>query len=473
MTDCRPRILVVDDEESNLELLRDTLGEAGYCVITAGNGTTACGILAREDIRLALIDLVMPDISGMEVLRRAKALLPDIGIIIMTAYATVETAVEAMKLGALDYLIKPFSMDEAKLHVRRALNEAALAVENRGLRRQLERESMDIGLVGKSGGILEVVKLVDKVADTASTVLILGESGTGKEVVARMIHRGSSRRGPFIALNCGAIPESLLERELFGNEKGAYTGADAARQGLLEAADEGTLFLDEISEMPQELQVKLLRVIEGHEYYRVGGTRPVRSNARFLAATNRDIEKAVREGRFREDLYYRLNVVRVELPALRERGGDIALLAEHFIGSCAKNKVRNIRGLSGEARERLLKYGWPGNVRELRNVIERAIILCEGDKLEVEDLRLEYSPRDPGAVSTEPAAGKRAAAGSPGNAGWVSLPYRKARESFEREYLASILLACGGNVSRAAARVGLNRKSLQEKIKKYGLKSRE
>ncbi|MEK7476491.1 MAG: sigma-54 dependent transcriptional regulator [Candidatus Coatesbacteria bacterium] len=453
MTPALGRILVADDEESIRVYLRDLLRDEGYAVLTAAGGHEAVEIAEREQVHLALVDLVMKDLSGLEVLKRLLEKSAGTRVMIMTAHASVETAVEAMKAGALDYLIKPFTMDEVRLRVRRAMGEVALTHENLVLRQEAARQSRAGDLVGRSPAFLAAVAVADKVAEGRTTVLVLGETGTGKELIARRLHRKSLRRsGPFLAINCAAVPENLLESELFGHERGAFTGAGEARPGLLEAAADGTLLLDEISDMPHALQAKLLRVLEGHEYLRVGGTRPRTSHVRFLASTNRDPAVAVAEKRFREDLYFRLNVVSVNLPPLRERGDDVVLLAEHFARGFTAERGKRIDGYSPQALGRLREYAWPGNVRELRNVVERAVILGEGTRLEVSDLRLDSGPMGGGDAAS-----------------FMSLPYRDAKDAFEKTYLERALKESGGNVSRAAARIKLFRQNLQVKLRKHGL----
>ncbi len=455
MTLSSARILVADDEPSITSYLKDVLTEEGYHVVTASGGVEACEIAEREQVHLALVDLVMQDISGLEVLKRIKEHLPSTRVIIMTAYGTVETAVDAMKQGALDYLIKPFSNDELKLQLRRALSEVALTRENRVLKREVKRHAPGEDMIGKSQAIREVKDLIQKVADGNTTVLVLGETGTGKELVVRALHRQSSRRmGPFLAVNCSALPEALLERELFGHERGAFTGADSMQPGLLEAADDGTLFLDEIAEMPQSLQVKLLRVLEGHEFLRVGGTKPIKSRVRFIAASNQDLAKAVSDHRFREDLYFRLNVVSIQLPLLREHSEDILPLTDHFLNVFTTEKAKRIDGFSDDAKQQLLQYPWPGNVRELKNVIERAVILCQGNQLGTADLKLE-----------SPLTGSEKSLNA-----WMSLKYQEAKKAFERAYLANALKSCGGNISQAANLIGLYRQNLQDKLKSLGIK---
>jgi DNA-binding NtrC family response regulator len=449
---------VADDEPSIVSSLRDALAKEGYSVFTAAGGEEACETAEREQVHVALVDLVMQDLSGLVVMKRIREKMPTTRVIIMTAYATVETAVEVMKQGALDYLIKPFSMDELKMQIRRALNETALARENLVLKMEIERRVPAEDFIGESPAIREALELTARTAGSDTTVLVLGETGTGKELIARALHRTSKRsEAPFIAINCGAIPESLLERELFGHEKGAFTGADSTRPGLLEAASDGTLFLDEISEMPPPLQVKLLRVLEGHEYLRVGGTRPIKSRARFVAATNKDPDREAAEGRFRRDLYYRLNVISIKLPPLRERGGDVRLLAEYFLKHFVRVSGRRLSGFSPDAMRTIMEYPWPGNVRELKNVIERAVLLSDKDEIDEQSLRL---------------SGPAGPVGDPAKR-WTTLQLREARAAFEREYLAEVLKECHGNVSQTAARIGLDRRNLQTRIKKYKLKTAE
>lgn len=455
MTPAKARILVVDDEESSTSYIRDVLSKVGYAVLTASGGKDAVALIERERIHLALVDMVMPDLSGLEVLKKIKERSPESLVIIMTAYADVETAVEAMKQGALHYLIKPFTIAELKMHVERALSEIALSQENRWLKREKEQRKDSLAMIGNSPAITSVREMMQKVADSDSTILIQGETGTGKEVVARIIHRESSRReGPFLAINCGAIPETLLEHELFGHERGAFTGAEGSRPGLLEAAAEGTLFLDEIVEMPPSIQVKFLRVLDGHEFLRLGGTRPIKCQTRFIAATNQDLEKAVSEKKLREDLYFRLNVVTITLPPLRERGGDIVQLAEHFIKTNSIEKQNRVTEFSKEVKQSFLRYGWPGNVRELKNVIERAILLCGGGQLTSSDVKLDALIKRDKARHTN----------------WKHLKYQQAKKVFEKDFLTQALARNAGNVSKAAKAIGLNRQNLYQKLRQLKIK---
>jgi len=446
------RILVADDEETIVTMLARILKAEGHEVFTASGGAIACETAEREQVHLALVDLTMPDRSGIEVLKCLRERLPDARVIIMTAYASAETAVEAMKLGALDYLIKPIATDELKLQVRRAIAELALSRENRALRDELERLSPGGEIVGTCAGIREALDLVRRVADAPAPVLILGESGTGKELIARALHGAAkTQRGPFLPINCGALAESLLERELFGHEKGAFTGADSARPGLLEAASDGTILLDEIVEMSPALQVKLLRVLEGGEFMRVGGTRPTTCHARFVAATNKDLVREVAAGRFRQDLYYRLNVLAIRLPPLRDRGDDILAIADHYLARFAAGRPL---AFSADARAALRAHVWPGNVRELRNAIERAVLLACADEIGASELALD------GTLSTEDQR----------LAGWAALPHQDAKEAFERWYIERAFKACDGNITRTAEKHGLDRKNLEDKLRKFGLR---
>jgi len=339
------------------------------------------------------------------------------------------------------------------LHVARALEQEALEREVRVLRRQIERQSVGTEIVGKDPALLAAIEAARQVAPSRSTVLVLGETGTGKELIAQLVHKESGRRGPFLAINCAAIPESMLERELFGHERGAFTGADTGSPGLLEAASDGTLFLDEISEMPLAVQAKLLRVLEGQEFLRLGGTKPLRSGVRFVASTNRDLALQVAEKRFRDDLYYRLNVVTVKLPPLRDRGDDIGILAEYQLALLTRETGRITAGFSPEAMVAMRGYSWPGNVREMRNAIERAVLVCDGNELREVELSLQ------GALTSTEQSEKQ----------WFLLSHREAKRTFETAYLVAVLKACNWNLSRAAARMGIFRKNLHDKIRRLGI----
>ena len=381
------RVLVVDDEKSMRDLLAITLQRAGYDVTVADGGETAIEAIRRDPFDAIITDVRMPKVDGLQVLRSAKDLSPETAVIMVTAVASTETAVEAMKLGAYDYITKPFKLDEVNLIIQNALERKRLRDENQYLRKQLETQHRFENIVGKSARMVEVFDTIRKIADSPSTAMITGESGTGKELVARAIHFNSHRRDkPFVSVNCGAIPEGLMESELFGHVKGAFTGAVANKVGLFSAAEGGTLFLDEITEIPALLQVKLLRAIQVREIRRVGDTKDLKTDVRLIAASNRDLETAVREGVMREDLFYRLNVLPIHLPSLRERREDIPLLVAHFLQKFSKDLSKEVRGVTPEALAMLERYHWPGNIRELENVLERAIVLGAGDMLGVDSL---------------------------------------------------------------------------------------
>ena len=383
----KARILVVDDEKSMRDLLSITLEKEGYDVLTAAGGEPAIEALHRESVDAVITDLRMPKVDGLQVLRVAKEISPDTAVIVITAVASTETAVEAMKLGAYDYITKPFKLDEVNLIVRNALERKRLRDENLYLRRQLETQHRFENIIGKSGVIAEVFDTIRKIADSPSTAMVTGESGTGKELVARAIHFNSFRRDkPFVSVNCGAIPEGLMESELFGHVRGAFTGAVSNKVGLFSAAEGGTLFLDEITEIPALLQVKLLRAIQVREIRRVGDTKDIKTDVRLIAASNLDLEQAVAEGILREDLFYRLNVIPIQLPPLRERREDIPLLVAHFLQKFSKELGKDVRGVTPEAMAVLERYRWPGNIRELENVLERAIVLGAGDMLGIDSL---------------------------------------------------------------------------------------
>ena len=383
----KARVLIVDDEKSMRDLLSITLEKEGYDVETAAGGELAIEMLHREMVDAVITDLRMPKVDGLQVLRAAKESSPDIAVIVITAVASTETAVEAMKLGAYDYITKPFKLDEVNLIVRNALERKRLRDENLYLRRQLETQHRFENIIGKSARIAEVFDTIRKIADSPSTAMITGESGTGKELVARAIHFNSYRRDkPFMSVNCGAIPEGLMESELFGHVRGAFTGAVSNKVGLFSAAEGGTLFLDEITEIPPLLQVKLLRAIQLREIRRVGDTKDMKTDVRLIAASNRDLEGAVQDGILREDLFYRLNVIPIQLPSLRERREDIPLLIAHFLQKFSKELGKDVRGVAPEAMAVLERYHWPGNIRELENVLERAIVLGGADMVGVESL---------------------------------------------------------------------------------------
>ena len=372
-------ILIVDDEPNLRRVLDAVFAKEGYRVLTAENGKKALDVISTElDLDVVLCDLIMPDLNGVEVLKAALEINSRLSVVMITAYGTIKTAVDAMKLGAFDYITKPFDMDEIKLIVKNALERSQLVGENIQLRQQLASRYQFDEIVGSSGKMQEVYKIIEQVSNSNATILIRGESGTGKELVARAIHYNSPRsEKSFVGVSCAALPETLLESELFGHEKGAFTGAVGQKAGRFELAHRGTLFLDEVPDLSLAMQVKLLRVLQEREFERVGGTKTVRVDVRLIAATNRDLERAVAEGEFRADLYYRLQVIQVFLPPLRDRAEDIPALVEHLIEKLNNQNQKNVRFVSPEAMGMLMKYSWPGNVRELENAIERGVVLAD------------------------------------------------------------------------------------------------
>ncbi len=463
-------ILVIDDDSTVRDLLGDFLGSEGYRVKLARDGTEGLERLKEEVFDIVLLDLVMPGMGGMEVLREAKeGPNADVPCIIITAHGTVKNAVEAMKLGAFDYVTKPFRLDEVALIIERALEVSRIKKENVRLRKELERRYEFHGLIGSSLEMQRVYGMIEKIADTDSTVLITGESGTGKELVARILHYNSSRSiKNFVPLNCAAIPKDLLESELFGHEKGAFTGAVSTRIGRFELANGGTLFLDEIGELDPSLQVKLLRVLQEKEFERVGSTKTLKVDVRIIAATNRELETLAREGRFREDLYYRLNVITINLPPLRQRREDIPLLVEHFLKKLSKEKRKPPPRISKEMMDALIRYDWPGNVRELENLIERLIILHAGEDVTMADLPRRFHG---GVPSSRPVAVE---AGSPGagiRLGPEGIDLNGAISEIERALILQALEMTGGVKSKAASLLGLNRTTLIEKMKKKGIEA--
>jgi DNA-binding NtrC family response regulator len=446
----RFRVLVVDDEPAQRELVSGFLGRQGFEVTTAADGAAALDRFRAEPADAILTDQKMPGLSGLGLLEAARAIDPEVAVIVMTAYGTIESAVSAMKGGAADYLTKPLNLEELRHRLERARERRTLRAENRELREALQERHRIAGIIGESGAMQEVLSLVHRVAASDATVLIRGESGTGKELIAKAIHYASERAArPLVRVNCAALPETLLEAELFGHEKGAFTGAHAARQGRFEAAQGGSLFLDEIGDLPLHLQVKLLRVLQEREIERLGSSRPIGVDVRLLAATHRDLEAAVRAGTFRDDLYYRINVVTVTVPPLRERRADIPPLLEAFLARVARDNRKPIRGLTVEARDALLRYDYPGNVRELENLIERAVVLTRDDVIGLGDLPLGVR---------EPALTADAAA---------SLP--AATEGLERRLIREALATAGGVQTRAAEVLGISERVLRYKLRKYGL----
>ena len=455
------RILVVDDERSMRELLAIVLRREGHEVLLAENGRMAIDALEREPIDLLISDIKMPDMSGVEVLRAAKRVDSGIPGIMITAFASTETAVEAMRLGACDYLSKPFDIDLLKMKVREKIETRELRQENVLLKRTLGLSHQFGNIIGRSEAMLDVFKMVETVARTSSTVLLTGESGTGKGLVAQAIHYHSLRRErPFVALNCGALPETLLESELFGHMRGAFTGADANKKGLLEVAEKGTVFLDEIGEMSPVMQVKLLRVLQERRFRRVGGLDELQADIRVIAATNQDLERLVTEGRFREDLFYRINVIPIRLPALRDRREDIPLLADHFLARFADQMGKAVTAISREAVELLIQYDWPGNIRELENVMERAVALEATPTVLPESLPAAVRRDRPAGVGPVPSAALPPS----------GFDLEAHVQQIERGYIAKALQQTGGVQVKAAELLGMSFRSFRHYAKKYNLR---
>jgi two-component system response regulator PilR (NtrC family) len=453
------RILVVDDERSMQEFLEILLKREGHEPVLASSAEEAILALESDDFELVISDIRMPGMSGLELLDRITEIAPETLVILITAHGSTESAVEAMKHGAYDYLTKPCRVDEIRLVLDKALEKKSLASENQLLRRQLQDRASFPSIIGKSAAVQEVFDLIRQVAPTRANLLLSGESGTGKELVARAIHSVSERRDrPFVTVNCGAIPENLLESELFGHVKGSFTGAVANKMGLFEVADGGTLFLDEIGEMTLPLQVKLLRAIQDKSFNRVGGTSETRVDVRIISATNRDLAADVRVGRFREDLFYRLNVIELCLPPLRDRGEDIPLLVQHFVQKYSTELGKDIDEVERNALDLLCAYPFPGNIRELENLIERAVTLAAGDRITVECL--------PSTVLDGPPSS------SPGNVPSAGVDLEKLLADYERGLLRAALDRAGGVKKRAAALLGITFRSFRYRLEKLGLDRR-
>ncbi len=457
----QPKILVVDDERSMRELLGIVLRREGYEVVLAENGRSAIEVLEREPIDLLISDIKMPDMSGVEVLRAAKQADQDVLAIMVTAFASTETAVEAMRLGACDYLSKPFDVDLLKMKVREKIENRQLRQENVLLKRTLGLSHQFSNIIGRSQAMLDVFKMIETVARTNSTILLTGESGTGKGLVAQAVHFHSLRREkPMVALNCGAMPETLLESELFGHMRGAFTGAETNKKGLLEVAEKGTIFLDEIGEMSPVMQVKLLRVLQERRFRRVGGLEELQADIRVIAATNQDLTRAVAEGRFREDLYYRINVIPIVLPPLRDRREDIPLVADHFLAKYAEQMGKDLTGISRSAMDLLGQHDWPGNIRELENVIERAVALESTPTVLPESL-------PPTLRMTKAARVDQSASEALPDGGFDLEAHVK---EIERGYIAQALQRAGGVQVKAAELLGMSFRSFRYYVKKYNLR---
>ncbi len=453
-------MLIVDDDAASRRLLEVRLRALGCDAATAADGREALAAIQHEAPALLLLDLEMPRMAGMDLLRALRKDGIDVPVIVITAHQSIETVVEAMKEGAFDFIPKPFDPQHLEVVVRKALDRTRLVESNQLLRDALAARAPDV--IGQSAGIRRALEMARKAAAANSTVLLLGESGTGKEVFSHAIHRWSPRRDmPFVVVNCVALSEHLLESELFGHEKGAFTGAHQAKKGKFEVAHGGTVFLDEIGDMPPGLQAKLLRVLQDHTFERVGGTKPFRADIRVIAATNRDLEKAVKEGRFREDLFYRLNVVAITLPPLRDRREDIPALVEGFLARYAAETKKTIRGATPEAMAMLAAHPWPGNIRELANVIERAVVLCAGEQIGPEDLAL------PGAGAAAPtAAGPAAPSVTAGE-------FHGQVKAYKQAILQAALRQAGGNQTRAAELLGINRTYLVKLLRELKLRDDE
>lgn len=453
-------ILVVDDDAGHLATLKTIARSWGYRVSTADDGSIAVELAKEQPFDLILMDVRMAEVDGIEALRQIKTYNPAIPILIMTAYSSVASAVDAIKAGAYDYLTKPLDFEALRLAVERAMEHTHLKVENRQLKEKLRDEFDWQNIIGTSPPMKALIDMVAMVAPSEATVLITGESGTGKELIARSIHYNSRRRAaPCVIVNCAALAENLLESELFGHEKGAFTGADKRREGRFRQADGGTLFLDEIGETSSAMQAKLLRVIQERECQRVGGDETLTVDVRILAATNRDLTNDVKIGKFREDLFYRLNVVTVEVPPLRERHEDIPLLAQHFMKRFATRNRKTVKGFTPQAMDLLIKHDWPGNVRELENAVERSVILLTGDYITDRELPLSITQNSEDNLR-EAVTLERAGIGLAGS---------QSLETIEKEAILATLSETNGNKSETARRLGINRKTLHLKLKRYGL----
>ncbi|MGD9290159.1 MAG: sigma-54 dependent transcriptional regulator [Desulfobacterales bacterium] len=456
MTD-NSKILVVDDDNAHRMMLCTLIGGWGYTVSEANDGAVAIDQVKDQSYDLVLMDVRMVQVSGLEALEQIKTYNPAIPVVIMTAYSSVDTAVKALKAGAHDYLTKPLDFDKLKLTIERALEHTRLKKENRQLKESLGRHFDRQNIIGQSPAMIRLLETVAQVAPSEATVLITGESGSGKELIAGAIHYNSSRKdGPFVKLNCAAITETLLESELFGHEKGAFTGADRRKEGRFYQAHGGSLFLDEVSEMSLVMQVKLLRVLQEREFTRVGGDKTIQVDVRLIAATNKNLTDLIHQGEFREDLYYRLNVVDMELPPLRRRQEDIPLLAQHFLKIFAAKNHKQIKGFTPRAMDLLIRHDWPGNVRELMNAVERTVVLSRSDYLSEKEFPMFAGTAD-----------KKS--GALGDTAIVEFNGNRPLEEVEKATILETLKAAGGNKSETARRLGITRKTLHKKLKAYGV----
>jgi two-component system NtrC family response regulator len=446
-------ILVVDDEESQRQAIAGFLKKLGYDVVICPDGESAYRSIESRTVDIVISDMRMPGMTGIELLSKARALVPDMTFILMTAFGSVDDAVQSMKLGAFNYLTKPINLDELQFSIIKALENRRLIAENRRLREMLSSRPELTGIISASKAMEEVLNLVARVAPTMATVLIRGESGTGKERIARAIHYGSKRaEKPMVIVNCAAIPETLLESELFGHEKGAFTGATIMRKGKIELADGGTLFIDEVGDMPHSLQPKLLRFLQEGTIEKLGSGRTQKLDIRIIAATHRELRQMVAEGKFREDLFYRLNVISIAIPALRERKDDLVPLAEHFIKLYSERNAKKVYGLTRAAKDTLVKYHYPGNVRELENAIEAAVVLTRGEAIDIGDLPLSFRSERPDMAVEEGG------------------PLLERLEAIEKKMIFDSIQRAGGNKSQAARELGISEKNIRDRLKKWGYK---
>ena len=449
----KPKILVVDDESSHRQMIKAVLSAEGYDIKEAVDGNEAVKAVEEKFHDLILMDIRMPGLSGIEALQKIKDLSPGIPIIIMTAYASVNTAIEALKAGAYDYLTKPLDIEELKILVAKALQFQRLEQENIYLKEQLNDRFDFSKIIGRSNAMKQLFETMALVAPSEATVLIVGESGTGKELIANAIHHNSARaKQPFIKVNCAALPETLLESELFGHEKGAFTGAVSRKRGRFELAHQSSMFLDEIAEMAPTTQAKILRVLQEHEFEPLGGTHTIKADTRIIAATNKKLEEEIKAGRFREDLYYRLNVVSLEVPPLRERGDDVALLADFFLKKYTEKNHKLIKGFTPRAMDLLMRHEWPGNVRELENIVERAVIMARGEMI----TPMEF-PENLKELDLELKESR------------INIAAGRSLKEVEKEMILRTLEETGGNRTHAADILGISRRTLQLKLKEYGI----
>jgi len=450
------KILIIDDEPAQVQALAGFLKKKGFDVEKANAGLDGLKIVERQTIDLIITDFKMPDIDGIEVLKRAKAINPEIDVIVMTAFGSIESATEAMRAGAIDYLTKPVNLDQLEILIHKALEHRQLVSENRLLREQLTEKFKFDQIISGSEVMEEALNLAGRAAPSKATVLITGESGTGKELIARAIHFASPRKDqPFVAVNCAALTENLLESELFGHEKGAFTGADRLRRGRFELAHRGTLFIDEVGEIPLATQVKLLRVLQEQTFERVGGSETIKVDVRIVAATNRHLEELIEEGRFREDLYYRLNVVRINVPPLRKRKSDIPLLVDYFLKKYAAENNKKMTGISKEAMDLLMKYNYPGNVRELENIIEQSVVLSRSEIITVRDLPMTVIGGYSESKKTDP---------------FGEGTFIERVEAFEKALIEQAMEQAQGVQTQAARILGITERHLRYKLQKYKMK---